>query len=212
MWIFLDALFAVPTLPGTILLGVCLAYWLLLIAGAVDLDLLDLDIDADVDADPSGTSWGMTALKFLNVNDVPLMIWLTMFSAGYVASAVLIGTDVADSFGPIAAAIARNAAIGLIAAKVLTQPLRGKFETVEPNKAETLVGRTCVVTTSEISDRFGQARVECDGAPLLLNVRGPAGAFQKNDLAVIVAYDADRSVFLVEPVSAPSEPARREAV
>jgi hypothetical protein len=40
---FIDLLFAAPTLPGTVLLGVCLAYWLLLIAGAVHLDLLHID-------------------------------------------------------------------------------------------------------------------------------------------------------------------------
>ncbi|HEX6985122.1 MAG TPA: NfeD family protein, partial [Planctomycetaceae bacterium] len=126
---------------------------------------------------------------------------------------LIAGGDAPAGFGPVAAAIARDAAIGLVAAKLLTQPLRGKFETTEPNKAETLVGRTCVVTTSEVDDRFGQARVEADGAPLLLHVRGPAGTLAKNDPAVIVGYDGDRGVFLVEPMSAaPSEPARREAV
>ncbi|HEX6984932.1 MAG TPA: hypothetical protein VF170_06125, partial [Planctomycetaceae bacterium] len=85
MWDLLDALFAAPALPGTILLGVCAAYWLLLIAGAVDLDLFDFDVDADAGAHADGTSWGMAALKFLNVNDVPLMIWLTVFAVGYVA-------------------------------------------------------------------------------------------------------------------------------
>ncbi|MBA3312567.1 MAG: DUF1449 family protein [Planctomycetota bacterium] len=213
----IDLLFAIPTLPGTILLGVCLVYWLLLIAGAVSLDLLhiDLDLDTDVNPDAAGTSWGMTAFKFLNINDVPLMIWLSIFAAAYVAiaGAAVSIRPVGDDLGAIAAAIACSSALALIATKLLTQPLRGKFEVVEPNVAETLVGRTCVITTVEVSERFGQASVESEGAPLLLNVRAPAETLSKHDVAVITGFDRDRNVFFVEPVAAvPSEPPTREAV
>jgi hypothetical protein len=235
MW-FLDALLTGPTIPGTIVLGVCAVYWLLLIAGAVDLDLGDVHIGMDGHGADfghgggldhggldhggldhaggnhgglghgghghGGTSWGLVALRFLNIGDVPLMIWLTAFSAGYVASSVLFdGTATGLSAGAFAVGVVRSGAIGLVAAKLLTQPLRGAFETVEPNRAASLVGRTCVVTTSEVTDRFGQAKVEAEGAPLLLHVRGAAGALKKNDLAVIAAYDAERRVFLVEPVA-----------
>ena len=63
-----DNLFAAPTLPGTILVGVCAAYWLLMILGAVDLDLLDFDLDFDgADVDHGAGGLGMAALKFLIV-------------------------------------------------------------------------------------------------------------------------------------------------
>ncbi len=198
-------------LPGTILLGICLSYWLLMIAGAVDLDLLDFELDAGSTPDAAGSSWGLTALKFLNVNDVPLMIWLSVFAIGYVGLTLLLDAGAQpEGFGPVAAAIARNTAISLVATKLLTQPLRGKFETPEPNTADTLIGRTCVITTSDVSDRVGQARVESDAAPLLLNVRGRSGTLAKHDIAVIVGYDGDRNLFFVEPVAASSEPACRE--
>lgn len=246
MW-FLDALLSGPTIPGTVVLGVCLVYWLLLIVGAVDLDLGDAHIGMDGHGDfghaggldhagpdhggldhaghgHGGASWGLVALRFLNIDDVPLMIWLTAFSVGYVGSSVLFdGTATDLSAAAFAIGVARSGAIALVVAKLLTQPLRGKFDTPEPNVAGSLVGRTCVVTTSEVTDRFGQAKVEAEGAPLLLHVRGPAGAFQKNDVARIAGYDADRRVFLLEPVSSSepnaitepvstSGPARREAV
>src|SRR5690606_8259265 len=136
----LDILFSGPTLPGTIALGVCLAYWLMLIVGAVDLNLFDFDLNVDVDAQPDslGTGWGMPACKWLNSNDVPSMIWTSIFAASYVVvSAALVnsrGPD--DDWGAIAATAAASAAIALVATKLLTQPLRGKFETVEPNVAE----------------------------------------------------------------------------
>lgn len=211
----IDNLFSTAVLPGTILLGVCFAYWMLLIAGAVDLDLLDFDIDADIDADPGHTSWGMTAFKFLNFNDVPLMFWLTVFAISYVAGGLAFAStrEMTGEWGEIAAGIAGTTAIALVATKLLTQPLRGKFDNVEPNVAETLVGRRCVITTSEVTERFGQARVESDGAPLLLNVRGEAGLLTKEDVAVITGYDGARNVFSVEPVSVvSSEPPHQEAL
>jgi hypothetical protein len=214
---FIDLLFAAPTLPGTVLLAVCLAYWLMLIVGAVGLDLLHIDLDMDADSSAHGGhgGWGMVAFKFLNINDVPFMIWLSLFAISYVtiATSAIAIRPVADDFGAVAAVIACSGAVALLATKVLTQPLRGKFDTVEPNVAETLIGRTCVITTTEVSDRFGQARVESNGAPLLLNVRAQPGTLTKNDVASIAGYDRDRDVFHVEPVAVvPSESPTREAV
>jgi hypothetical protein len=213
---FIDLLFAAPTLPGTVLLAVCLAYWLMLIVGAVGLDLLHIDLDMDADASHAGHGgWGMVAFKFLNINDVPLMIWLTLFAISYVAVATsaLAVRPIDDNFGAIAAVIACSAAVALLATKVLTQPLRGKFDAIEPNVAETLIGRTCVITTTEVSERFGQARVESNAAPLLLNVRALSDTLTKNDVALITGYDRDRDVFHVEPVATlTSESPTREAV
>jgi hypothetical protein len=209
---FLNALLSLPTLPGTVLLTVCAVYWLLLIAGAADLDMLDFDVDAEVDAGSPG--WGMAALKFLNVDGVPLMIWLSAFSVAYVAAAVTLDltTDRGDGLGAVSAAMAAAGAGALLATKLVTQPLHGKFDVVEPNRAETLVGRTCTVTTSQVTEQFGQARLEAEGAPLLLHVRGDAGTLAKNDLAVITGYDPDRQVYFIRPAATHSEPARREAV
>jgi hypothetical protein len=103
---------------------------------------------------------------------------------------------------------------------LLTQPLRGRFDLAEPNKADSLVGRSCVITTSEATERSGQARVEAEAAPLLLNVRVASGSLRKDQPALITGYEADRGVFIVEPIaveplspgSVPSEPPHREAV
>lgn len=200
-----------PVLPGTVLLTACAVYWLLLIAGAVDLDGLDFDLDVELDAGSAG--WGMGALQFLNVDGVPFMIWMSAFSAAYVAAAAVLGLAVerGDGVGPAAATIAASGAAALVAAKVLTQPLRGKFDVIEPNRAETLIGRACTITTSEVTDRFGQARLEAEGAPLLLHVRGDAGTLAKNDLALITGYDRAGQVYFVRP-AVDSEPARREAL
>lgn len=51
---FLDAILAFPTVCFTILLGVMLSYWFLVIAGAVGIDVLDGDVDLSAGAKAAG--------------------------------------------------------------------------------------------------------------------------------------------------------------
>ena len=82
--------------------------------------------------------------------------------------------------------------------KVITQPLRGRFDIVEPNKAEDLVGRTCVVTTSEVTETFGEAEFATEGAPLRLNVRNDRGDVSKGDTVLITYFRSESNVYVVE--------------
>ena len=228
LWHLVESSLTGATVAGTVLLGVCTVYWLMLIAGAVDLHLFDFDLHADaghldvatldaahLDAGQleagqadinhshgAGASWGMAALKFMNVNDVPLMIWLSIFAFSYwLASVVLDGnTIVAGDWNALAVAVARSGAIALVATKLLTEPLRGKFDSVEPNAAATLIGRNCIITSSTVTTTFGQALIQAEGAPLILHVRGPDGLLHKNDTATIVGYQAAHGVFQVQPL------------
>ena len=83
--------------------------------------------------------------------------------------------------------------------KIITQPLRGRFDPVEPNKAEDLVGQTCVVTTSEVTKTFGEAKLATEGAPLRLKVRNGDGTLHKGDFAVIVEVAPEDNTYFVEP-------------
>ena len=106
---FLELCFTSVNFPFTILLILVFFYWVFFIVGAVGLDSLDLDFDAfdldadvdldvdvdvDVDADAGahlGHSSGMlvSMLRFLNVGDVPLMIWATFFAFFLWAGAIM---------------------------------------------------------------------------------------------------------------------------
>jgi hypothetical protein len=48
---FLNIALGFPTVIWTALMGLVLAYWLFVILGALDLDLLEIDLDLDLDAD-----------------------------------------------------------------------------------------------------------------------------------------------------------------
>lgn len=196
--------FSWPTLPFSVLLLVVCAYWLFMIVGAFDLDLFDfdLDIDAGLDGHESFLDWGLVGLKWFNLGDVPLMVWLSAFALpAWILSTILDRNLSAPTTQEIVFAVLRNAGIAVIAAKALTQPLKGKLKHEEPNSVEELLGKTCIITTSEATPEFGQARYETDGAPLMLNVRTVEGAITRGQVARIVDYSDELHIYYVRPQS-----------
>ena len=77
---FLRECFLTVNLPVTVMLLTVLGYWLMVIIGVLGLDALDLDlgvdadVDADIDADLDGGGWLGSALEFLYLGDVPVVI------------------------------------------------------------------------------------------------------------------------------------------
>ncbi len=201
---FLETCFTGPVLPASILLLLVTFYWLLFVVGAVGLDLFDLDLDFDADFDADSTfdsvmSIGAVSLKFLNIGTLPFNIWLSVFAISFWAISMLWRMpEDQEGIWLIVGIVVRNAAVALVPAKLLTQPLRGKFDPVEPVSAEELIGRLGEATTAEVSQRAGQARFRSNGAPLLLNVRTVQGVLPKGERVRIVDYDPDDNVYLIE--------------
>ena len=200
---FINDCFLGPNLIATCVLLMALMYWILVMMGLLGIDALDFDMDFSVDTDVDvALSSGAVFLRFLNLGDVPLMLWVSTFAVGFWASSMSLNDP--DKFAAMSYMLgmsAVNVVVGVIVAKALTQPLRGKFTPVEPNKAAELVGNDCVVTTSEVTDSFGQARYETEAAPLLINVRCENETLHKDDLATIVRYDLATKLYLVKKAS-----------
>jgi hypothetical protein len=69
-----------------------------------------------------------------------------------------------------------------------------------PSKSD-FIGRTCVVRTGTVSEKFGEATMHDGGAGLVLRVRVEAGKqLKRGEQALIVDYDAERETYLVEPL------------
>jgi hypothetical protein len=196
---FLQIAFSWPTLPATVLLLLVSGYWLFVSLGALDLDFADVDLDVDLQADGDVLSFGFVVLRWLNIGEVPLMVWLTVFGLSlWTASMLIDGRETLTDGGAIALALLRNAGIAVVATKLFTQPLRGKFDPSEPLKSDDLIGRRCEIKTSEVTPAHGQAEYRIDGSPLYLNVRTAGGVLNKGEPAEIVGYDADRHVYIVQ--------------
>jgi hypothetical protein len=214
---FLQVCFSGACLPASILLLVMIFYWLVAILVGLDIDLgldVDLDVDADVDADVdvdtdvgSSVGIGFVVLRFFNIGRVPIMVWLGVFGLSYWLVSLLFDRllDNPEYREQLFYAVqygVRNFFVGAIATKFFTHPLRDKFEPKEPNRAEKLIGRECKITTSEVTESFGQAEVAAEAAPLRLNVRSQETPLVKGDRAVIVGFDTEKNVYFVRKADA----------
>ena len=190
-----------PTLPFSVVLTIALFYWLLVIFGLFDLDFFDIDLDWDVETS-SPLSVGFVSFRFLNIGSVPVMLWGTCFAfTGWMLSMQLDHTPVPTQFNDIAMALARNAGIALLATKLLTNPLRGRFDPPQPNRVQDLLGQTCTITSKAVSQTFGQAKVDVGAAPLLLNVRCESNTLKKGDQAILADYSESDRIYYVQHVN-----------
>ncbi len=196
---FLETSFSGSSMPASMLLGLVLVYWLFVIFGALDLEMfdIDLDIDGDVDLD-SVLSLGFVPLRFLNLGRVPLMLWVSLFSMSWWSLSLAINHFwTLEEGNGIGLLIARDIGLTLVATKLMTNPLRGKFDLKEPHKADKLIGGICVMLTGEATASAGQAEYETGGAPLKLNVRATDGILAKGDVGKIVDYDPEKHIYFV---------------
>lgn len=192
-----------PTLPVTILLGICLLYWISVILGFMELDFLDFDLDFEIGTDgPSFLDFGFIGLRFLNIGEVPVMLWLSIFSLTMWMLSINFdaGVKINSALDYLPLAI-RNIGISLVVTKLITQPFKGYFQFTPPNQIETLLGKSCVVTSTTVTDRFGQGELETEGAPLKLHIRAEDETIQKGDLVRLADYNSEKQVFYVVKIS-----------
>ncbi|MEC8242035.1 MAG: hypothetical protein VX084_12900, partial [Planctomycetota bacterium] len=66
-----------------------------------------------------------------------------------------------------------------------------------------LIGRTCIVTSTDVTAEFGQAEVKIDGPSIIIDVRGAKGdVFVKGDFARVVSQSKGNQTYLIQPISA----------
>lgn len=198
---FMQACFEWPTLPATVLVLICQLYWLSIILGVMDLDLLDFDFEIPVEG-PSFLDFGFIGLKFLNLSDVPMMLWVSIFSLSMWMLSINFDSKIEiNSLMDYLPLALRNIGISLVVTKLLTQPLKGLFKYSPPNEIDTLLGKACHVTSSSVTDRFGQAEMEAEGAPLKLHIRSEDKTIQKGDLVRLTDFNTEQQVFYVVKIN-----------
>ncbi len=203
---YLEQCFTMPVLPATVLMLLIIAYSFLVLLGALDFELFDVDIDVDADADLDAiSSAGFVTLKFLNLADVPIMVWLSIYGIVWWLLSVTLWfwMDSTPADANAGLLVIRNVAISVIATKFLTNPLGKVFAKPPSFKPQDLIGKECEITTHVATNEVGQARFRTDAAPLLLNVRMTEGELSKGEAAVIVDYDPDVKVHYIESMAGP---------
>jgi hypothetical protein len=190
---FLQTAFAFPTGIFSALLVFVLLYWFAVIAGLLELELLE-GIDLDVEADDPGV------LALLGLGGVPAGVSLSLLVL-FSWFLTFAGTLAVAPAGWLAGgALALGAFVGGVAATALcARPLRKALASRSAPRSREFVGRVCQVTTQRVDEGFGQAEVE--GEPLVVQVRCvEANGLTRGARALIFDYDAEQAVFLVSPL------------
>ena len=181
----------------------------------VDADVdVDVEVDADIDVDgdmeasssggaSSGSLW-ISVLRFFNVGDVPLMVLVSvMVFCGWAMG--ILGNHYFNpelTTGRSMLLLLPNAVLSLLITKVVTTPVRKIFRHANAGVEAPIrmVGKTCVVTTGEVTPTFGQAQLVHEGPPITLNVRCSAERpLSKGDEAVITEHNKETNTYMVVP-------------
>ena len=193
----------------TLLLGLVVFYWLLVILGALDFETDMLDDFGDVDADAhhghgvnTGGVW-LTAGRLFGFSQVPIIVWLSfMVLFMWFVSLVLNQKWNADADTLKALLLVLpNFAISAIATKLVTLPVAKLFKamTDADTEAEEVIGRTGTIVSMEADERYGQLEIVTNGAPLLINVRTQPGAptLLKGTQAQVTTAGPDNAFYLI---------------
>lgn len=220
---FLQIALSFPTVAFSAILLVAGAYWLLVILGAVDLDLLNLEVDAqidlevdfeleaDVDADAGvevgGAGVWAALAGALGLGTVPVTVvlsfwalsaWLLSFAAVFYLEPLLGGVS-----APAALVFGLGSfALAAAPTMLIMRPFIHFFrEREEPLGGEALIGSVCQIQTSRVDLNFGQAKLADGGAGLLLAVRcaDPNNGLGLGSRALIIDYELGKNTYLIEP-------------
>jgi hypothetical protein len=222
---FLSLCVAPVNLLFTVMLIGVMFYWAMFLTGAVGLDLFegdldldpDVDLDLDVDVDPEADLDGLTEsggrsasvvfslLRLLGVGDVPVMVLLSAIIGSLWAVSILSSHYLNPDLHWLIAIVwfLPNLLVALVLTRFITWPAsyifhRSNLGIAQPAK---ILGRTCTITTSTVSESFGQAEFEHEGATVTLNVRcqSESSPLRKGDEAIVLDFVEDKRVYIVVP-------------
>lgn len=223
---FFHQIFSPPMLLFTVMLLIVLLYWIVVICGMIDIEILDFgDVDLDLDVDIDGAvediaegageaiegasntaSTMQTILGFLNIGTVPVTIVISvvvfqMWVMAYLANMFL--PNFLKNLVPLlvfaAVLFILLFIVSLFIAGFTTRPFKNIFKIHTTHGHGHLVGKICKVKTSNVTPSFGQGEIVVKNSHLLLSIR----AEEKNDLkkgdeAVILKYNSDKDTYNVK--------------
>ena len=218
-------LFQAATSPNqlllTLLLGMVVGYWTLVILGALDFDTDipdDFNLDADGDGIPdlplahgassTGGAW-LTAGRFLGFSQVPIVVWLSFMILFLWLGSLALNEwhNPTASAGQALLLFLPNLIGSLIATKLTTMPVAKLFAAMADadTEAEEVMGRIGIVVSMEADETYGQLEITANGAPLLINVRTLSGSIPKGTQAQVTTPGPDNLFYFIESTPPTSE-------
>lgn len=201
MDVFLATSLSFPTLVYSVLLAVCLAYWLLAATGLVDIDLDGLGIDVEMESGGIAGIFGR-----LGLSGLPTMIVVTVLSFfGWILTYFVHLLLLSHLFGPLRWLLGAGVGVlALVPAILLTaavlRPVRRALIRLRPLPETSLLGRAAIVRTPTVTSASGMADLDDGGAGLVLQVRTEGDlSLPRGERVVLLAHDADTNTWRVAP-------------
>ena len=193
----------------TLLLGLVLLYWIMIIVGFIGMDAVDVDFDADVDVDGAmgfdvgGPGVFASLTHFLHMQDVPVVIVGSFFIVFWWIITVSVNHVVNPDQGVLMSVLILLPCllVSLLLTKIAITPFAKGLKNYDEfeDARERLIGSITTVTTSEVTPEFGQVELATDGPEITMNARTlPDVKLAKGDAAKIIAYDESTDIYTVE--------------
>lgn len=203
----IEAAFQWPNTIPSVLMTMAVTYWVLVIIGALDIELFDFDFDGDGDVDGDGltgvSGLGLVVLRALNIGQVPLMIWGSVFAIAFWLTSMLLwdfwdNPETSSQWVGGSLLLLRNVVVAAVIAKLVTNPMKKWFRIDRGLRPEQMIGERCELTTPLRPGATGQARFQTSAAPRLLNVRIQKGDLAKGDVVELTGYEPETKTFWVK--------------
>ncbi len=205
-----------PTAVFTLLLAVCVLYWLSAVLGLVSVDVLDFDIPESVGAEDLNADSGASGpdvlaglmLKF-GLYGVPVTIIVSILSlVGWLLCYYLVHFSLGYAPEWLAASWARyviglpllvgSLYVAVLITAQLIKPLRPLFLKSSQETVKYVLGQTAIVRTSRVDNDFGEATLDDGGAGLILKIRTAGDVrFVKGDRVVAIEKIAGTDYYRV---------------
>jgi len=164
--------------------------------------------DADADEGGQGGHGVLAALmSALHLRSVPAtVVFSLIITFSWLVSVVTMQVVTRSAPGLRGAVVSlavllASFVLALPLTSIAARPLAKIFAPKHAPVKSDFIGRTCVVRTGSVTDKFGEATLHDGGAGLVLRVRIEDGkALGRGEQALIVDYDAERETYLVEPL------------
>lgn len=201
----LEFSFSEVNIISTFLLCFSLFYWLTVLLGMIDLDMIDVDLDLDVDADaPDAPSigWFNAVLAFFNLGQIPFMVFFTFLALPLWMISLIANHNLGvDNFLMSLAVLAPSFFVSLFIAKYMTLPFVKLFSKIKEDETPiTLVGKPCVATLKLNSDSMGQVEVLHDGNAYRINAKtSPGITLSKGESGLVIQYNQENKYYIIEP-------------
>lgn len=206
---FLLEIIRPANLPATVLLGVVLLYWLMMITGILGLDLFDIDfdadaeLDADVDGDIHGGGVVADVLTFFHLGEVPVMIFASFFVLFFWACTIVGNHYLNPQWSLLVTLyfLVPSALLSLVLTKLAVMPMTPLFRSMMKTDESTIIGSRGVVSTSQLDESFGQISIEQEiGPPIVVNARTEnAQKLDRNQLVEVIRLEPESDVYVVAP-------------